>query len=104
MSDDQNIDAGSETSGETAAPAQAETTDTASETAQAGAATASAGDAAEQKESSETSGEVVPDANESRTGYADKGLKAGDPCTCPDGRTGTVHRFDAGLICLPNQG
>jgi hypothetical protein len=38
----------------------------------------------------------------SRTGYADKGLRAGDACTCPDGRTGTVHQYDAGLICIPN--
>src|SRR3954447_20886776 len=43
-----------------------------------------------------------PDA--SRTDFAKAGLKAGDQCTCPDGRIGTVHRFDAGLICLPNQG
>jgi hypothetical protein len=39
----------------------------------------------------------------SRTGYADKGLRAGDACVCPDGRTGTVHQYDAGLICMPNQ-
>lgn len=42
----------------------------------------------------------VPDA--SRTGYAAKGLRAGDTCVCPDGRTGTVHQYDAGLICMPN--
>jgi hypothetical protein len=42
-------------------------------------------------------------ADESRTGYAEKGLRAGDACTCPDGRTGTVHQYDAGLICMPNQ-
>ena len=30
--------------------------------------------------------------------------KAGDPCTCPDGRVGTVHILDEGLVCLPNQG
>lgn len=50
----------------------------------------------------ETPSEREPDA--SRTGFAEKGLKAGDACTCPDGRAGTVHRFDAGLICIPNQG
>lgn len=44
---------------------------------------------------------VVEDA--SRTGFADKGLRVGDTCVCPDGRTGTVHSFDAGLICIPNQ-
>jgi hypothetical protein len=41
-------------------------------------------------------------ASQSRTGYAEKGARAGDPCTCPDGRSGTVHSFDAGLICIPN--
>jgi hypothetical protein len=30
--------------------------------------------------------------------------KTGDPCTCPDGRAGTVHILDEGLVCLPNQG
>jgi hypothetical protein len=30
--------------------------------------------------------------------------KTGDPCTCPDGRAGTVHVLDEGLVCLPNQG
>ena len=29
-------------------------------------------------------------------------VKAGDTCTCPDGRTGTVHSYDEGLICIPN--
>ena len=53
---------------------------------------------------SETSGEQAAEPDASRTGYAEKGLKAGDACVCPDGRKGTVHRFDAGLICLPNQG
>jgi hypothetical protein len=44
----------------------------------------------------------IPDANKSRTGYADEGLHAGDACVCPDGRKGTVHKFDQGLICIPN--
>jgi hypothetical protein len=49
--------------------------------------------------------EAAPaNADASRTGFAEKGLRAGDACVCPDGRKGTVHRFDAGLICLPNQG
>jgi membrane protein involved in colicin uptake len=47
--------------------------------------------------------EQAPDANASRTGFVDSG-RPGDECTCPDGRKGTVHRFDEGLICLPNQG
>ena len=29
-------------------------------------------------------------------------VKAGDSCVCPDGRTGTVHSYDEGLICIPN--
>lgn len=52
--------------------------------------------AAETETPSETS-------DASRTGYAAKGLRAGDACICPDGRTGTVHQYDAGLICMPNQ-
>jgi hypothetical protein len=52
----------------------------------------------------EEAGATVPDANESRTGFADAGLHPGDACVCPDGRTGTVQRFEVGLICLPNQG
>ena len=30
--------------------------------------------------------------------------KAGDPCTCPDGRTGTLSDQEGQLVCLPNQG
>lgn len=52
----------------------------------------------------ESEDQMAPDADASRTGFAEAGLKAGDACTCPDGRPGTVHRFDVGLICLPNQG
>jgi hypothetical protein len=42
------------------------------------------------------------DADASRTGFAEKGLHPGDECICPDRRKGTVHSFDAGLICIPN--
>jgi hypothetical protein len=42
------------------------------------------------------------DTDASRTGFADKGLRSGDSCTCPDGRKGTVHSFDAGFVCIPN--
>ena len=103
MSDEpEHVEAGSETSGESADTAQAETADT-SETAQAETGAQDAGGAAEQTEESgsETSGEEAP-ADQSRTGFAEKGLRAGDACTCPDGRKGTVHSFDAGLICIPN--
>jgi hypothetical protein len=108
MSDEQNIDAGSETSGEqatdTTASEQSDTTDTtaadtsATDTAQADtSASADAGGVA-----TATEGTSTPDANQSRTGFAEKGLHVGDQCTCPDGRKGTVHSFDAGLICIPN--
>jgi hypothetical protein len=30
--------------------------------------------------------------------------KAGDACTCPDGRPGTLHDQDGTLVCLANQG
>lgn len=111
MSDEtENVNAGSETSGDQAADvtsqeaaptetetATAETTSDASQDAGA----QDAGDAAAPTDAgSETSG--APDAEQSRTGFADKGLHAGDECICPDGRKGTVHSFDAGLICIPN--
>jgi hypothetical protein len=44
----------------------------------------------------------TPDATKSRTGFVADG-RPGEQCTCPDGRTGTIHRFDEGLICIPNQ-
>jgi hypothetical protein len=91
----ESVDAGSEASGETAV----ETTSTEQSGAEETTST-DAGAAAEKTTSSEASGETASD--ESRTGYADKGLRAGDECTCPDGRKGTVHSFDAGLICIPN--
>jgi len=46
---------------------------------------------------------VETPSDASRTGYAEKGLRVGDTCVCPDVRTGTVHQFDAGFICIPNQ-
>jgi hypothetical protein len=92
---DEQKTARSKTAGETivdTAPEQSETADTidtlAPDTAQTDAGAEGAAD--------------VPDANESRTGVAAKGLRRGDPCKCPDGRKGTVHSFDAGLICIPN--
>jgi hypothetical protein len=38
----------------------------------------------------------------SRTGFVDKGQSGGE-CICPDGRKGTIHSFDAGLVCIPNE-
>ena len=43
----------------------------------------------------------VVDSNESRTGFV-KNARPGDECICPDGRKGTVHKFDEGLVCIPN--
>jgi hypothetical protein len=60
------------------------------------------GEAAASEPAQAETAQDAPDAEASRTGYADKGARAGDPCTCPDGRSGTVHSFDAGLICIPN--
>ena len=70
--------AGSETSGETADTAQAESTNTTPDTVQT---------------------DTGVDAVGATT---DTTVKAGDTCTCPDGRTGTVHSYDEGLICIPN--
>ena len=67
--------------------------------ADAEAAAQGGGDAEKQGEEG-----AAPNADESRTGFAEKGLHVGDECKCPDGRKGTVHSFDAGLICIPNQG
>jgi len=100
MTDEQeNVNAGSETSGETTETVQTETASTA--TAQT--ETVDAGGAAEQS-TSETSGEAAPegvDSNESRTGFV-MNARAGEECICPDGRKGTVHKFDEGLVCIPN--
>jgi hypothetical protein len=81
MTDDTTVDAGSENSGETAAveTAQADTTATDTSATETTDASADAGGA-----SSETT------------------VKAGDSCVCPDNRTGTVHSYDEGLICIPN--
>jgi hypothetical protein len=43
----------------------------------------------------------APDANASRTDFV-KNARPGDECICPDGRKGTVHSFDSGLVCIPN--
>jgi len=89
MSDEQEkVDAGSETSS-VEAPA-AETPEVPAQ--------------AETPADAEVAAEKTPEASDaSRTGYAEKGLRAGDACICPDGRGGTVHQYDAGLICIPNQ-
>ena len=55
----------------------------------------------ETDETVETEPAEIVDGNGSRTGFVQTG-RPGDTCVCPDGRTGTVHRFDEGLICIPN--
>jgi hypothetical protein len=77
MEPENQVDAGSETSGETAVDTTAIAETAATDTS--ATASVDAGGA-----SSETT------------------VKAGDTCTCPDGRTGTVHSYDEGLICIPN--
>ena len=42
-----------------------------------------------------------PKEGETLTEYVTD-AKAGDECVCPDGRKGTVHKFDNGLVCIPN--
>lgn len=84
MTDDTTVDAGSENSGETAA----DTTATAETTSTDTSATDTASAASE--------------ASADAGGAATDAVKAGDACTCPDGRTGTVHSYDEGLICIPN--
>jgi hypothetical protein len=80
---------------------QAETDATTAESAFADAQAKADADAAGAQPDDAAKVDEVSDA--SRTGYAEKGLRAGDKCICPDGRTGTVHSFDAGMICIPNQ-
>jgi hypothetical protein len=94
MSDEQNtVDVGSDESEE--------------ETAQADTSTETAVDETSEDTSGETADETdtapseAPVADASRTSFIETG-RPGDQCTCPDGRTGTVHRFDEGLICIPN--
>jgi hypothetical protein len=81
MSDEQeNVDAGSENSGETTEATQVSSTDTTTDAVQTDTNVDNAGEAAEPK--------------------------AGDACTCPDGRAGTLQTGDqeGQLVCLPNQG
>jgi hypothetical protein len=98
-----------------AAAAQADTDATAAESAFAEAkakadadaeaqakADADAAAAAAAAQNADTTDTTATD-DASRTGFAEKGLRAGDACICPDGRAGTVHQYDAGLICMPNQ-
>jgi hypothetical protein len=99
---DENIDAGSETSGEEAAAETSEETTAAAETTEApteqsAETPADAGGAADT-----TADDPQVPVDGSRTGFVEKG-QAGGECICPDGRKGTIHTFDAGLVCIPNE-
>jgi hypothetical protein len=110
MSDEQTtVDAGSETSGDTAAVATSqektaavETTEPTTEPATGAVeSTDDAGGAAD--ETTVESTEIDP--NVSRTDFVGSAARTGDACTCPDGRPGTVTVFAGNLaVCLPNQG
>jgi hypothetical protein len=52
-------------------------------------------------EAGDTQEGTAPDADASRTGFVTN-ARQGDECICPDGRKGTVHKFDEGLVCIPN--
>lgn len=79
------------------AAAAAETVAVDAESAFADAKAKADADAAAQAEAAANNGS----ADDSRTGFV-KNARAGDECTCPDGRKGTVHKFDEGLVCIPN--
>lgn len=84
MEPENQVDAGSETSGEQAVDTTA--------TAQADATTATDTSATETTDASADAGGASSETT----------VKAGDSCVCPDGRTGIVHSYDEGLICIPN--
>jgi hypothetical protein len=84
---------------ERAAEAEAEKAATEAESAFADAKAKADEEAAAQGDA--VAAETPADADESRTGFV-TGARPGDVCTCPDGRKGTVHSFDSGLVCIPN--
>jgi hypothetical protein len=84
---------------EKAAAVDAETVATSAESAYADAKAKA--DAAALDQSNGGAGGTSPDADASRTDFV-SGARAGDECLCPDGRKGTVHKFDEGLVCIPN--
>jgi hypothetical protein len=117
MSDElENVGAGSEPSGEQPAAEPSQEAPVASDPAEVDPAlaeeTPAAAPEAEEQPAPEpavenaggaaepTADEPAPLADESRTDFV-SGMKPGDDCQCPDGRPGSVHRFDAGLVCIP---
>jgi hypothetical protein len=67
------------------------------------AAAAEAEQAAVEAESGFADAKAKADAEAAAQGGGGE-PKAGDACTCPDGRVGTLHDQDGTLVCLPNQG
>ena len=90
MVDETIVETGSETSGEqaveTTVAAQADTAETTTTDTSA-------------TETATAATEATVDAGEASSETV---VKAGDTCVCPDGRTGTVHSYDEGFICIPN--
>jgi hypothetical protein len=93
MSDETNVEAGSETSGET-------TTDT---TVTEQSATDTTVTDTNATDTVKTEPEATADAGGAADETKDESPKAGDACVCPDGRKGTIHSYDAGLLCVPNE-
>ena len=66
------------------------------------AAAADANNVATAAESAFADAKAKADADAAAQAGGAATVKAGDSCMCPDGRTGTVHTYDQGLICIPN--
>ena len=122
MTDESNVTASSENTGEyvpeetsteatsaEATTATAETVSDASQDASASTAVDAVGEGSDSTDATATTeagtdsaaDATAIDPNASRTGYVTD-AKSGDECVCPDGRKGTVHKFDNGLVCIPN--
>jgi hypothetical protein len=93
---DENVDAGSQTSGEQAADTTAtEQSDTVADTATDAGAEASKDAAA----ATDAGGDAVQEKGETLANP-----EIGDACTCPDGRPGTIQAGseEGTIVCLPN--
>ena len=109
MSDElENVGAGSEPSGEQPVAETSQEAPVASDPTEVDPApaeeTPAAAPVAEEQPAPEPAADSAggaADANESRTDFVTN-ARAGDECLAPDGRKGTVHSFDSGLVCIPN--
>jgi len=66
------------------------------------AAVADANNVATAAESAFADAKAKADADAAAQSGGAVAPKAGNACKCPDGRAGTVHSYDTGLICIPN--